>query len=180
MHIAGRAGAAAASEPPKAIGALHYEHLVQINDPPDPRVKVLRRDQLWRGLVMRAEFPASFVPWLDECGIQRDGGDLLRTLRYGQLIVHDRVRFDGEDAVDYEVLAEPDSIDALKPSFRLSMRIEQPSPDALFVRFTYEAHSADHRDDGPHVGAVKEAYRLADIDTVFRIRQLADSGLLDA
>ena len=105
---------AAAAELPKAIGALHYEHLVQINDPSDPRVKALRRDQLWRGLVMRAEFPTSFVPWLDECSIQRDGGDLLRTLRYGQLIVHDRVRFDGEDAVDYEVLAEPDSIDALQ------------------------------------------------------------------
>jgi hypothetical protein len=169
----------AAAEPPTAIGALHFEHLVQINDPSDPRVTPLRRDQLWRGLVMRAEFPASFVPWLDDCSIERDGGDLLRTLRFGEQVVHDRVRFDGHDAVDYEVLAEPDA-DAAQSTFRMSMRIEQPAPALLFVRFTYEAHSADHRDDGPHVGAVKEAYRLADIDTVFRIRQLADSGLLEA
>ena len=170
---------AASAVQPNPVSALHFEHLVQINDPDDPRVAPLRRDQLWRGLVMRAEFPASFVPWLDDCRIERDGHDLQRTLRFGQQIVRDRVRFDGHDAVDYEVLADPDA-DAPQPAFRMSMRIEQPSPDALFVRFTYAAHSADHRDDGPHVGAVKEAYRLADIDTVFRIRQLADSGLLDA
>ncbi len=166
---------AAAAEPPKAIGALHFEHLVQINDPADARVRPLRRSQLWRGLVMRAEFPASFVPWLDDCSIERIGDGLLRTLRFGQQVVRDRVRFDGEDAVEYDVLGGDDD----GSTFRMSMRIEQPAPDALFVRFTYEAHSTDHRDDGPHVGAVKEAYRLADIDTVFRIRQLADSGLLD-
>lgn len=160
---------------PSAIGALHFEHLVQINDPADPRVTPLRRDQLWRGLVMRAEFPASFVPWLDDCSIERDEGDLLRTLHFGRQVVHDRVHFDGEDAVDYTVIQQEDA-DA---SFRMSMRIEQPSPDTLFVRFTYEAYSADHRDGGPHIGAVREAYRLADIDTVFRIRQLADSGALD-
>jgi hypothetical protein len=168
---------AAAAEPPAAIGALHFEHLVQINDPSDPRVAPLRRDQLWRGLVMRAEFPASFVPWLDDCRIERFGNDLLRTLRFGQQIVHDRVRFDGEDAVEYTVLA--DAGDDSSSTFRMSMRIEQPAADALFARFVYEAQSADHRDDNPHVGAVKEAYRMADIDTVFRIRQLADSGLLD-
>jgi Domain of unknown function (DUF1857) len=159
---------------PNLVGALHFEHLVQINDPADPRVMPLRRNQLWRGLVMRAEFPASFVPWLDDCSIERDGTDLLRTLHFGQQTVRDRVRFDGEDAVDYTVLADDDTAS----SFRMSMRIEQPSADALFVRFTYEAYSADHRDSGPHVGAVREAYRLADIDTIFRIRQLADSGVL--
>ncbi len=163
----------ATAEAPQAIGALHYEHLVQINDPADPRVVPLRRDQLWRGLVMRAEFPASFVPWLDDCRIERDGRDLLRTLRFGEAIVRDCVRFDDEEAVEYSVLSEDGT------AFRMSMRIEQPATDALFVRFTYEAYSVDHRDDGPHVGAVKEAYRLADIDTVFRIRQFAESGLLD-
>jgi hypothetical protein len=164
----------ASARHPGLNGALHFEHLVQINDPNDPRVAPMRRNQLWRGLVMRAEFPTSFVPWLDECSIERDGGDLLRTLRFGQQIVHDRVHFDGEDAVDYTVTdADTGS------SFHMSMRIEQPTLDALFVRFTYEAWSPDHHDGDPHAGAVREAYRLADIDTVFRIRQLADSGLLD-
>ncbi len=160
---------------PHPVGALHFEHLVQINDPTDARVVPMRRDQLWRGLVMRAEFPVSFVPWLDDCKIEHEGNDLVRTLRFGQQVVRDRVRFDSEDAVDYTVLADDDS----GATFHLSMRIEQPAPGTLFVRFTYEAYSADHRDGDPHIGAVKEAYRLADIDTVFRIRQLVDSGAFD-
>ena len=166
---------AASAQHPGMSSALHFEHLVQINDPSDSRVVPMRRDQLWRGLVMRAEFPASFVPWLDECSVRRDGGDLLRTLRFGQQIVHDRVHFDDEEAVDYTVTDDDDT----GSSFRMSMRIEQPSPDALFVRFTYEAWSPDHHDGDAYAGAVREAYRLADIDTIFRIRQLADSGLLD-
>jgi hypothetical protein len=166
---------AASAVRPNPVGALHFEHLVQINDPADARVAPMRREQLWRGLVMRAEFPASFVPWLDDCSIERAGGDLLRTLRFGQQVVRDRVHFDAEDAVDYTVLGDDDD----GATFRMSMRIEQPAADTLFVRFTYEAYSADHRDEGPHIGAVKEAYRLADIDTVFRIRQLADAGALD-
>ena len=160
---------------PGLAGALRFEHLVQINDPDDTRIAPMRREQLWRGLMMRAEFPATFVPWLDECSIERDGYDLLRTLRFGSQIVHDRVHFEGEDAVDYTVLDD----DGEGSSFRMSMRIEQPTLDGLFVRFTYEAWSPDHHDGDPHANAVREAYRLADIDTVFRIRQLADSGLLD-
>ena len=165
---------AASSTHPGLSGALHFEHLVQINDPDDPRIAPMRRDQLWRGLVMRAQFPATFVPWLDDCRIEHDGGDLVRTLRFGHQIVHDRVHFDGEEAVDYTV-----TDDDGESSFRMSMRIEQPTLDGLFVRFTYEAWSPDHHEGDPHVGAIREAYRLSDIDTVFRIRQLADSGLLD-
>ncbi|HEY2344281.1 MAG TPA: AtaL-like protein [Xanthomonadaceae bacterium] len=164
----------ASAQHPGLADALHFEHLVQINDPDDPRVAPMRREQLWRGLVMRAQFPASFVPWLDDCSIEQDGADLLRTLRFGSQVVHDRVHFDGEDAVDYTVTDDDDG-----SSFRMSMRIEQPTLDALFVRFTYESWSPDHHAGDPHIGAVREAYRLADIDTVFRIRQLADSGLLD-
>lgn len=164
----------ASSTHPGLAGALRFEHLVQVNDRDDPRVAPMRRQQLWRGLVMRAEFPASFVPWLDECRIERDGDDLLRTLRFGQHTVRDRVRFEGENAVDYTILDAGEGA-----SFHLSMRIEQPTLDGLFVRFTYESWSPDHQDGDPHVGAIREAYRLADIDTIFRIRQLAASGLLD-
>lgn len=164
----------ASSMHPELAGALRFEHLVQVNDRDDPRVTPMARAQLWRGLVMRARFPASFVPWLDECTIERDGEDLLRTLRFGQQIVRDRVHFDDDTAVEYTI------VDAAEgSSFRMSMRIEQPTRDGLFVRFTYESWSPDHQDGDSHVGAIREAYRLADIDTIFRIRQLAQSGLLD-
>lgn len=160
------------SNPPRA--PLHFEHLVQINDARDPRVTPLSRDQLWRGLVLRAEFPKTFVPWLDDCEVEHAGEDLLRTLRFGAQVVHDRVTFEPKRQVSFETLAHDDD-----RAFRMNMRIEEPAPGALFVRFTYDARSPEHCDEDPHSGAIKEAYRLADIDTVFRIRQLADSGVLD-
>ena len=153
---------------------LHFEHLVQINDAHDPRVTPLTRDQLWRGLVLRAEFPKTFVPWLDSCEVEHAGEDLLRTLHFGAQVVHDRVTFDPKRQVSFETVDNGGD-----RAFRMNMRIEEPSPGALFVRFTYDARSPEHSADDPHAGAIKEAYRLADIDTVFRIRQLADSGVLD-
>ena len=155
--------------------SLRFEHLVEINDPKDPRLTPMTRAQLYRGLQIRAEFPKTFVPWLDECEIRRiDEKSLLRTLHFGAQTVREHVHFDCMNSVKYETIEEDANVE-----FRLAMVIEEPEPDHLFVRFTYEAHSPTHRDSDPHAGAIKEAYRLADIDTVFRIRQLADSGVLD-
>jgi hypothetical protein len=156
-----------------APDALRFEHLVQINDPHDPRVAPLTRAQLWRGLVLRAEFPGTFVPWLDACEIERESeGVMVRTLTFGAQVVKERVRFDPQRSVDYQVL---DS----EAHYHLVMRIESRDPGELFLRFVYEAESPDHREGSPLAGAINEAYRFADIDTVFRIRQLAASGVLD-
>jgi len=167
-------GAATGSSARAAVAVpLRFEHLVQINDPRDPRVAPLTHEQLWRGLVLRAEFPGTFVPWLDGCEIEREGEHaLVRTLTFGSQVVRERVRFDPQRSVDYEVLGG-------EAHYRLSMRIEERGDDELYVRFLYEAESPDHREGGPLAGAIKEAYRFADIDTVFRIRQLAASGVLD-
>lgn len=153
---------------------LRFEHLVQINDPRDERVESLSRPQLWRGLLLRAQTPQLFIPWLDSAEIESaDDGSLTRTLRFGDYEVHDRVSF-AAPAVHYEILdARTDS------HFSLTMRIEEPSPEMLFVRFTYEAMSVDHHAQSPLGDMVKGAYRMADEDTVFRIRQLAASGVLD-
>ena len=35
---------------------LNFEHLVQVNDPLNPLAETLTREQLWQGLVLRAEF----------------------------------------------------------------------------------------------------------------------------
>ena len=84
------------------------------------------------------------------------------------------MRFEPKRSVDYEVLGGDGPA-----HYHPSMRIEAPAPEQLYLRFVYEAHSPDHQEGGPLSGAIKEAYRLADIDTVFRIRQLAVSGVLD-
>ncbi|HVE88597.1 MAG TPA: AtaL-like protein, partial [Burkholderiaceae bacterium] len=44
---------------------MRFEHLIQINDPLMPLLDTLTREQLWRGLVMRAEEPTQFVLGLE-------------------------------------------------------------------------------------------------------------------
>ena len=44
---------------------MRFEHLVQINDPLMPLLEPLSREQLWRGLVRRAEEPTRFVLGLE-------------------------------------------------------------------------------------------------------------------
>lgn len=153
---------------------MKFDHLIQINDPRDQSIAPLTRAQLWRGLVVRAERPAYFLIGVDECDILRhDGNTLERELRFGTHVVRDRVIFEPPHAVRYEIVPTGEV-----PDGTLCMRIEEPRPGALFVRFEYVLQA-----DG---GAVedyfnefrKSAYVEADIDTVRMIRQLAASGLL--
>lgn len=154
---------------------LRFEHLVQINDLRDERLDPLSRSQLWRGLWLRAHSPKLFIPWLDEAQIDIDPQGLMqRCLRFGSYEVRDTVRFEDGHMVHYEVHTTETGT-----RFELSMRIEEPAPEQLFVRFRYEACSLDHREDNPLGEMVRSAYRKADEDTVFRIRQLAASGALD-
>lgn len=155
--------------------ALRFEHLVEINDPQDPRVEPMSRAQLWRGLWLRAQTPKLFIPWLDEAEIAvAEDGSLRRRLRFGNYEVRDHVRFESEREVRYDIQDT-----APRSRFSLLMKIEEPLPERLFLRFVYEACSDDHHPQSPLTDMVRSAYRGADEDTVFRIRQLAASGVLD-
>ena len=150
---------------------MHFHHLVQINDPLDPRIEPLTREQLWLGLVARAERPEIFLVGMDECRILgRTDHSLDRQLRFGQLLIHDRVTFDPPQQVHYQV--EPY---AQVAGASLVMRIEEPQPGQLFLRFEYRLHVAGDAEVDEYR---KSAWQEADIDTVRMIRQLAASGLL--
>jgi hypothetical protein len=157
-----------------------FEHLVQINDPLQPLLTEVSRAQLWRGLVRRAERPAEFVLGLAGATVEQridEGGrlQLVRTLDFGSFRVRDRVHLMADDGVSVtEVEAA-----ATYPASRLTIRIEEPATGDLFLRFTYES------DDGSAGGLDtlarqlrEQAYRSADIDTVWRIRDLVERGEL--
>ena len=157
---------------------MKFSHLVVINDPLNPLIDPLSEEQVWRGLVLRAEKPEMFVPWLDACTITaRSENGLERELRFGDARVRDRVTFHPPLQVQYEVPPQNDI-----PLSSLSMRIEIPQDGVLMVRFEYE-------DQGPDMAGTPEAfynefrrsaYEEADIDTIRVIRQLAAQGRLDA
>ena len=71
---------------------MKFEHLIEINDPLNPLIDTLTVEQVWRGLVLRAESPKLFVPHLDECDIsERTDSGFSRRLRYGELVIEDKV-----------------------------------------------------------------------------------------
>lgn len=157
---------------------MKFTHLIEINMPDNPLLAPLTREQLWRGLVLRAERPTLFLLGLDSCDITaREPDGLSRTLRFGQLVVHDHVRFSPLDNVHYHV-PQQEGI----PMSDLRMTIEAPQPGALFVRFEYDDHNPvqETEEESFYNDFRREAYKEADIDTIRMIRQLAQEGQLDA
>lgn len=156
---------------------MKFEHLIEINDPLNPLIDPLSHEQLWRGLVLRAESPKLFVPHLDECVIERrDEHGFHRSLRYGELVIEDHVILRPPHQVRYEVAAQKD-INASS----LVMTIETPSADTLWVRFQYDDGNDAAADaaNAMYDDFRRSAYRESDIDTIGILRTLAEQGRLD-
>ncbi|WP_299453525.1 AtaL-like protein [uncultured Pigmentiphaga sp.] len=159
---------------------LRFEHIIQINDPLVPLLTPLTREQIWRGLFIRAHQPTEFVMGLEGCVIENEieeaGRTILkRVLDFGPFQVHDEVTLTPMQEVT--VLA---AATRLWPRCEATIRIEEPSPGDFFLRFIYELDLAEgHSDlDETSVELRKQAYLAADMDTVQRIRELAESGKL--
>lgn len=155
---------------------MKFAHLIEINDPLNPLLDRLSRGQLWRGLVLRAEQPKAFVPYLDRCDVfERTTMSLSRELHYGELIVRDRVTFLPQHQVVYDVPQQKDI-----PQSRLTMTIEEPEPDILFVRFEYDDGASEAADTAEAVynDFRRSAYKESDIDTIRTIREMAEAGAL--
>lgn len=153
---------------------MQFHHLIEINDPLNPLIDPLSREQLWRGLVLRAEAPALFMPHLDRCDIlARSASSLSRELRYGELVIRDEVSFTPLQEVRYQVPAQRDI-----PASHLTMSIEEPQPDVFYVRFEYDDGTPDTTGsmDAYYNEFRRSAYYEADLDTIRIIRKLAAEG----
>ena len=146
-----------------------------------PLLDTLTRDQLWRGLVLRAEDPTQFVLGLEVATIHSrqnvgDEVELVRTLDFGTFKVEDRVRLMPQRRSEIHTCAGP-----TWPASRMSIDIEEPQPELLFLRFLYEwdETSSEGELDEVTTALRKQAYERADLDTVARIRSLAEEGWLD-
>ena len=155
---------------------MKFEHLVQINDPLNPLIDSLTRDQLWRGLMRYIETPVAFVEGLDSGTITaRRDNQLQRELAFGRHRVRDEVTLVPMQSIHVATSASPEI-----PAGSLTITIEDHGTELLFVRFLYETFPMGH----PLVGeeyrdAVKEAYKHAGIDIIRRIREYAEEGRLD-
>lgn len=149
---------------------MKFEHLVEINDPGNPLIAMLTRDQLWQGLMFRAEDATRFLPGLDACVIiERGDGYLRRRLDFGRTAIEDRVSWSRFEWMCFEVAAT-----GTHAGGTLTIRIEEPEEDHLFLRFAYATTLGEAADDedAAYAEFVKSAYHASDIETVRVIRTL--------
>jgi hypothetical protein len=156
---------------------MRYEHLIEINDPLFPLIDPLSRDDLWEGLVLRAYAPQQFIQGLEDAKVKELSCDdsttvLARTLDYGMFRVDDRVTLHKMESLITDVAAG-----AGMAKSRLTITIEEPARDLLYLRFLYEfdEDEADGELDRLTVAIREQAYYASDMDTVARIRELAES-----
>lgn len=156
---------------------MKFEHLIEINDLNISLVPRMTREQLWNGLVLRAEFPKLFVSSMDSCTITtRDLDSLTRILQFGDLKIHDHVHFNFLNYVHYQVRRQGEI-----PESSMRMTIEEPIPSALFIRFSYDNGytEAEDAENAIYNDFRRAAYVAADIDTVKILREMREIGRLD-
>ncbi len=156
---------------------MKFEHLIQINDPLDPLIDPLSREQLWRGLVRYVEMPTAFVEGLDRGDIIAcDGKSMQRELWFGRHRVEDRVSLEPMSRIHIATRASPEI-----PAGALTLTLEEHGENVLFVRFQYETFPQGHPTaPAEFQSAMKQAYKAAGIDIIRRIRELAEEGALDS
>ena len=159
---------------------MRFEHLIQINALAQPGLDMLTREQVWRGLALRAYDPAHFILGLEGCAIRshiRQGEQeiLERTLHFGSFEVNDRITLDPMEQTHTEVEATDKW-----PHCTATFRIEEPEPMSLFVRFTYvwdDTAVPAHQLDDQTRQAREQACQAADMDTVLKIREISRQEL---
>lgn len=152
---------------------MNFEHLVVINDPADPSPGELSREELWFGLLCRAEDPRPFLPGLETCSIlERSGNELVRELKFGSAVIRDRVTLEPMRSVSFETEATDAHAGGV-----LTIRIEEPAPRQMVLRFHYRTTFCDEEGspDRAYAAYVKSAYHQSDLDTVRVIRMIAQS-----
>jgi hypothetical protein len=156
---------------------VRFVHIVEINDPRNPLLDVLTREQVWLGLLRRAERPMDFLPQLKGCLIvMRGESTLVRELDFGAFIVRDRVRLIPQEQLTFDTESAPNV-----PAGRLSIAIETLGADHLQLRFTYdvERERTDDADlEAQYDRYIQSAYLQADIDSVKIMRALLAQGVL--
>lgn len=149
---------------------MKFEHLIEINNPGNPMIPQIGRDQLWRGLMFRAEDATHFVPGLEACIIlERGECRLERRLDFGNAAILDRVTWAEGDWMCFAVAATESHAGG-----RLTIAIEEPEETHLFLRFTYHTTLGECTDDDDNAYAefVKSAYHDSDTEMVRVIRTL--------
>jgi hypothetical protein len=153
---------------------LHHEHIVRINDPANRAGAWLTREQLWAGLQHTVLAPELLDESIDSASIEEIGPRRLRReIRRGRCATNDEV-----ELVPNEMLhIRADAAGAFAGS-TLTIRIEEPAPQMLFVRFTYDVCGLEEVRDEQEDTARCCAYHSSDIERIRQVRRFAGGQAL--
>jgi hypothetical protein len=146
-------------------------HAVLINPP--GATPVLTREQVWRGLVMKAENAVPFVPGMDYCRVvERHADGLTRDVSFRGQPMRERITFAPPVQVRF------DRIDS--PATTWVTNTVSDSDEGLLLVFTFgvtidgvPAGSEAERQRGAQM---REAYVAAVGATLAKVRELAAAG----
>lgn len=153
---------------------MKFDHIVVVNNPLDALGITLTREQLWLGLMLRAEEPQLFLPHIETCTLlTKSENGLARKLDFGSMQVSDIVKYFPLDRVEYHVPQQNEI-----PASSLTMSIVEESNGELQVRFLYEdgKHDAPGTMDAMYTEFRHSAYKEADHDTIRLIRRFVEEG----
>jgi hypothetical protein len=153
---------------------MNFEHLLQINDPENPLLEPLSRQQLWNGLLQRVEHPLPFLPGLEACTILgRQNDSLQRELNFGSAVIRDHVTFSELNWVRFAIVPNEQHAGGC-----LTITIEEPGEGFLYLCFAYETTLAKNpnSEERAYIEYVKSAYHQSDVDCVRIIRRWVAEG----
>jgi len=154
------------------VTALHHEHLVRINDPTNSAAPWLSREQLWNALRQTVLAPKCFDPSIDAVTVQQtQTHEWHREIRRGGSTMCDRVEFTAAYAVTIHADRSGDFAGST-----LTIAIEEPAPEMLFVRFTYDIVGLEANRNEDEDVARRSAYEQSDIERVRQVRRFASDG----
>jgi hypothetical protein len=148
---------------------LHHEHIVRINDPANLGGAWLTREQLWAGLRHTVLAPELLDQSIDSASIREIvPGRLRREIRRGRYAISDEVELVPNESLRIRA----DAAGAFAGS-TLTIRIEEPAPQMLFVRFTYDVCGLEEMRDQQEDSARCSAYHSSDIERIRQVRRFA-------
>ncbi len=152
---------------------LHHEHIVRINDPANVAGAWLTREQLWAGLHHTVVTPELLDETIDSASIEEiTPGRLRREIRRGRFAMNDEVELVPNESLRIRA----DAAGAFAGS-TLTIRIEEPAPEMLFVRFTYDVCGLEDTRDEQEDNARCSAYHSLDIERIREVRRFVGQPL---
>lgn len=152
---------------------MQFEHLVAVNDLTSFTASVLTRDQLWQGLLLRAESPQLFNPHIETVTlIERTPELIVREMDFGNLLVRDEIALIEALEIRYTTAASDQHAGG-----QLTVRIEEPQEHSLFVRFSYETPAPQNTPEEIQLGQyLKKMWQEMDVEAIGMIREFAEAG----